>query len=70
MFDKSKKIKATKKEFCNIGNVADLDDLDFLDHQIDNLNNNMPVTEKLSDIDKNEVADMLNCMLDENEDKI
>lgn len=30
----------------------------------------MPVTEKLSDIDKNEVADMLNCMLDDNEDKI
>jgi len=45
-----------------------LDDLEFIDLQIDNLNNNMPVTEKLSDIDKNEVADMLNCMLDENED--
>lgn len=70
VFDKSKKIKASKKEFCNIGNVADLDDFDFLDSQIENLFNNMPVTEKLSDIDKNEVAEMVNCMLDENEDKI
>ena len=72
VFDKSisKKIKASKIEFCNIGNVADLDDVDFIDLQIDNLHNNLPVTEKLSDIDKNEVVDMLNCMLDENEDKI
>jgi len=31
VFDKSKKIKPTKKEFCNIGNVADLDDLEFID---------------------------------------